>query len=454
MSGRASDQHRASNLPRSTFLIARSQSSNSPRRLLRSLGFWSLAALVVGLALGIYGFESGSPWVAGLARTLQPLGALWLNALQMAVLPLVVLQLLTAITANGDGASVGSAGRRTIILVFIMLFAAGFSAYFLTLPFISLFSVSPETVEAIRASVLVPSGVQVSQSASPTSLGDWIVNLVPSNMLEAAARGDLLQILIVTVAFGLAVNRLPEKQKKPLAGLFRAGSDAIMILIRWILVATPVGVLALVIGLAMGTGAEAVGVLGSYFLLNQGVLLFFVLLLYPLTALLGGISIRRFARAAARPQLIGMSTRSSVASMPAQIENGVEYLGFSPTTSGFVVPLLVAIFKIQTPIQNSVRVLFLAHIFGVPLSFPQFISFSFAIMVISLTTLGVPGGGVRLKTLPAYVAAGVPVEGMVLMQAIQDLADYVYTLTNTTGQLAAATILSRADRKTKGAFPE
>ncbi len=420
--------------------------SATPRRFTATLGFQSFVALAVGLTLGIYGFESGSPWVSGLARAFQPLGVLWLNALQMAVLPLVVMQLLTAISGNGNGASVAAAGKRAVGLIFLMLFVFATAAYFLSAPLVGLFSVTPETVDAIRESVLVPASVQNVAATAPTSLGDWLINLVPTNILDAAVRGDLIQVLLVTVVFGLAVNRLPEKQRKPLAHLFRAGADSIMIVIRWILVATPVGVFALVMGLALGTGTEAVGLLGFYLVMSQGVFLFFVLTLYPLAALLGGVPIRLFARAAARPQIIGLSTRSSIASMPAQIQSGQELLGFSATTSGFVVPLLVSTFKILTPIHNSVRLLFLAHIFGVSLTFTQFFTFTVAVVLISLTGLGVPNGGARFRTLPAFVAVGVPVEGLVLLQAVQDLADYVFTLTNTTGQFAAATILSRSDR--------
>jgi proton glutamate symport protein len=423
--------------------------TTTPRRFTATLGFWSLVALVAGLVLGIYGFETGSRGVAGLARAVQPLGVLWLNALQMAVVPLVVMQLLTAISGNGNGTSVGSTGKRTVALIVIMLSTLAVAGYFVAAPLVRLYSVSPEIVDAIRESVLIPSSALEAAGRAPPTLGEWVQGLVPSNALEALVRGDLIQILFVTVILGLAVNRLPEELRRPLAKVFRALSEAFLIVIRWILVATPVGVFALIIGLALGTGTGAVGLLGTYVLMANGVLLFFVFALYPVTAFLGKVSIAAFAKAAAAPQLIGLSTRSSLASMPAQIESGQRHLGFGATTSGFTVPLCVTALKIQTAFGNQLRLLFLAHIFGVTIGPAQFLTFSITILLISFTSLGIPNGGAAFRPLPAYLAVGIPVEGLVILQAVKDINDYGATMANTTGQMAAATILSRGDREPK-----
>jgi len=398
------------------------------------------------MGLGIYGFETGSSWVGWLARALQPAGVLWLNALQMAVLPLVVFQLLTAISGNGNGASLAKAGRNSLTVIVVMLVSVALVGYVLAVPAVRLFTIHPGEVEAIRASVLIPSGVQETAGGAPVSSVDFLMNLVPSNVFQALVGGNLLQILLVTVAFALAVNQLPAAQRKPLAELFRAGAASIMVVVRWILVATPIGVFALVMGLALATGTEAVELLGFFVLYDQGILLVVLLLLYPAAAFFGRVSIGRFARAAVAPQLVALSTRSSIASMPAQIQSGRENLSFGETTSGFVTPLMVAALKVQSALGNSTRVIFLAYIFGVHLTLAQMVSFTAAVLVISLATVGVPNGGGAFRTLPAYLAIGIPVEGLVLLQAVKDLRDYLATLANTTGQLAAATILSRGDR--------
>ena len=419
--------------------------STSFPRLLRSLGFWSLAALIMGLILGVYGHETGSAAVGLLARAVHPFGAIWMNALQLVVLPLVVLQLLSAVTANG-GASVGSAGVRAVVglsLVYLILMALSLG---LVSQIVGLYSVTPETVEAIRTSVSIPAGAQAAAGRAATTVGEWLVALVPTNLVEAFANGQLIQILVVTVVFGLAVNRLPDKQRGPFIGLVRTLTDAVMVVIRWILFITPLGVFALVLGLALGTGTEAASVLGTWLLMSQGIQLVFLIALYPVVSFLGRTTMATFAKAVLPVQLIALSTRSSLATIPAQIESGRDQLGFSATSAGFFVPLCVTLFKITTAIVNPIRLLFLAHIFGVALDPGQVVTFMITILLISYTAVGIPSGGAAFRTLPAYVAAGIPVEGLVILQAVKDLQDYGDTVSNATGQFAAATVLSRGDR--------
>ena len=148
-----------------------------------------MVALAAGLTLGIYGFETQSEGVAGLARAVQPLGVLWLNALQMAVVPLVVMQLLTAIAGNGNGSSVGAVGKRAVVLIVALLGALSVASFFVSAPLVSLYSASPETVEAIRASVLVPTSVLEAADRVPLTIGEWVQGLVPSNALGASC-GD------------------------------------------------------------------------------------------------------------------------------------------------------------------------------------------------------------------------------------------------------------------------
>ena len=180
--------------------------------------------------------------------------------------------------------------------------------------------------------------------------------------------------------------------------------------------------------------------------MSQGVQLAFLIALYPVVSFLGRTTIAAFGKAVLPVQLIAFSTRSSLATIPAQIESGREQLGFSATSAGFFVPLCVTLFKITTAIVNPIRLLFLAHIFGVALDPGTVVTFMITILLISYTAVGIPSGGAAFRTLPAYVAAGIPVEGLVILQAVKDLQDYGDTLANATGQFGAATVLSRGDR--------
>lgn len=415
------------------------------------LTIWTLGALVVGLGLGIYGYESGSRFVAALSRTVQPLGSLWLNALQMTVIPLVVAQILTAVAGARDATGLGRIGVRAVLLFVGLLFLFGIGAAIVGRPIIALYDVPPDIVASIRSSVVVPAAAQAAAGAGAESATDWLVGLVPSNVFAAAAEGQILPLFIFAVLFGLAVTRLPEAPRAQLGQLFSAVSETMLVLIRWILWGTPAAVFALVVGVAIESGDRMIGMLGTYVLATFAVLLIMTALFYPLAALFGRTSIADFARAAAPPQLIGLATRSSLAALPAHIESGRRHLRYSDTSVAFTVPLCVTTFKVTTPVSAVAKALFIAHVFGIALGPAQIGAFVATMVLLSFSILGVPRGGVPMRGLPAYLAIGLPIEGYIILEAVDDLIDFAQTLNNVTGHAATATLLSREDRGPRGA---
>ncbi len=412
------------------------------------LTMWTLGALIVGLGLGIYGYESGSAFVGTLSRTVQPLGTLWLNALQMTVIPLVVAQILTAIAGARETTGLGRIGASAVVLFVGLLFLFGIGAALVGRPIIALYDVAPDIVASIRSSVVVPPAAQAAAQSGGESATDWLVALVPSNIFAAAADGQILPLFIFAVLFGLAVTRLPDGPRAQLGQLFRAVSDTMLVLIRWILWGTPAGVFALVVGVAIETGDRMIGMLGAYVLATVAVLLIMTALFYPLVALFGRTSIADFARAAAPPQLIGLATRSSLAALPAHVDSGRRYLHYSDTSVGFTVPLCVTTFKVTTPVSAVAKALFIAHVFGIALGPAQIGAFVAAMVLLSFSILGVPRGGVPMRGLPAYLAIGLPIEGYIILEAVDDIVDFAQTLNNVTGHAATATLLSRGDRTT------
>jgi Na+/H+-dicarboxylate symporter len=184
----------------------------------------------------------------------------------------------------------------------------------------------------------------------------------------------------------------------------------------------------------------------AFLVINQGIQLLVVLSLYPAAAVLGGVGLWTFAKAVAPVQLVAVSTRSSLSTMPVQIESGRKHLSFGPRTTGFLVPLCVTLFKITALVSHPARLLFLAHVFGVSLSPGQVVTFLLTILLINFGALGIPRGSIPFQTLPAYAAVGIPLEGFIILQASNDLEDYPDTVANATGMFAAATALSRGDR--------
>ena len=407
--------------------------------------FATLAAVVLGLVLGMLGHRTGGGILPALTRLLQPVGALWLNALQMTVIPLVVAQILAAFTRPRAAAAVGGIGLRAMLLFIVALAVGGASAALLSRFALSFYSVSPDLAASIQQSMVVPS---IPQQSLPGTVdgADWVSALVPSNVFAAAAAGQILPLFVAAVFIGLALSRLPDASREPLGRLFHAIADTMLVLIRWILLGTPVAVFALVLAVSLEAGGEFIGVLGTYFLVMSAVMLVLTLLVYPLVVAFGRVSLRDFARAAAPAQMIGMATRSSLAALPAHVESGRRFLRYSDTTAGFTVPLCTTAFKFSTPSSGMVKALFIGHLFGVALSPGQILSFVGAMILISFSIVGLPRGGVPARGLPAYLAVGLPIEGYFLLEAVDDLIDVSQTLNNVTGHVATATVLSRADR--------
>jgi Na+/H+-dicarboxylate symporter len=171
------------------------------------------------------------------------------------------------------------------------------------------------------------------------------------------------------------------------------------------------------------------------------------LLLYPATAIFGGVPIRRFARAALAPQLIAFSSSSSIASLPALVTSAETALGLPSRTTGFVLPLAVSALKVAGPVSWPVGALFVAWFYGIDLGWRELTTVAFAAVFLAFAAPGVPRGAFIMLT-PLLIAVGLPAEGVGILIAVDALPDVFATVLNVTGDLAAAAIVGRqpADR--------
>lgn len=375
-----------------------------------------------------------------------PLGDLWLSALQMTVLPLVVVHLLAAIVGAGETESLGGLGGRALALFVGMLLVAALFTLIATPPLISAASPDADAFAELRASTPIPQAARDAAAAGTGSFGEWIGHLLPSNLFEAARRGDVLPLLLFSALLAVAIRHLPTDQRQPLSGLFASLSSAMLIIVRWLLAVTPIGVFALSFALGRTTGLEAAGMLGGLVLLQCGLMTAFTLLLYPATVLIGRVPLGAFARAVAPAQLVALSTRSSIASLPALVEGARTHLNLPQSATSFVLPLTVSLFKVNRTISSTSKLLFLAYVFNVPLSAATIATFVLTVVVLSFSSVGVPNGGSAFKTLPAYVAAGLPIEGIIIAEAVETIPDIFKTVLNVTGDMSAASILARGSR--------
>lgn len=408
----------------------------------RSPALLGLGALVVGLAAGIGVSASGSAGLQAAAVALEPIGALWVNAIRMTLVPLVVSLLVTSVSNFSDARSLGTLGARSVALFLALLAGAAVFSALVGPPLFAQLSIDPAAAATLRAQA--QAAAESGRAELPTLRG-FVVGLVPTNPLRAATDGAMLPLIVFTLLFGLATTHLSPGSRGSITGFFRAASEAMLIMVEWILRLTPIGVFALALGMGKDLGLAAAGAVGYYVVVLCAMLAVVTICLYPVVALIGRTSLAAFARAAAPAQAVAAGTRSSLASLPALIESTRRSFGDRPSLTGFVLPLAVSTFKLNTPVSDLVGPLFLAQLYGIHLSGIQIATMTLVTIAMSFSNPGIPSGGLFVVTAPVMLSAGMPLDGIGLLIAADSIPDIFATVTNVTGDLAVATIV--ADRK-------
>ncbi|MEO7084923.1 MAG: dicarboxylate/amino acid:cation symporter [Gemmatimonadaceae bacterium] len=408
-------------------------------RVLTALG----AAVGIGAAIA----ASGSTGLAHAADYLTPVGALWVNAIRMTVIPLVVALLVTGVASASDVSAIGRMGGRTLA-TFVLLIAGTAAVVVPLAP--TLFSLLP-LPQNLTARPALPAGAveAASQIATPgqgQTFARWLTSLIPSNPVAAAANGDIVALVLFTLIFALAIVQITPAAREALLGFFKSLGDAMLTIVRWVVLAAPIGVFALVLPLTAHLGAGMAGAIGIYVVAYSIGSLAVVLLLYPVVAVFGGVSIGRFARAALPAQLIAFSSSSSMASLPALVESAEEGLGLPNSVTGFVMPLAVSTFKIAGPVSWTIGALFVGWFYGIPLHAKELATVAFAAVFLAFAAPGIPRGAF-IMLAPLFSAIGLPVEGIGILIAVDALPDTFATVLNVTGDLAATTIVARAESR-------
>jgi Na+/H+-dicarboxylate symporter len=375
------------------------------------------------------------------ADAIGPIGTIWVKAISALVVPLVVALLITGIASLADASAVGRLGLR-VIVVFVSLLVAGAVLMALITPaLLTLLGVSPASARGLGA-LTTSNGTVVSTQHLTSGFWDWISALIPVNPIAAASNGALLPLVIFTVAFGVAATRLTAESRANLVGFFRAVADVMLEMVRWVLWVAPLGVFALAYALGARTGLGGANSIVSLLLLVAIACIIYICALYVVAVFVGGVPFMRFARAIAPAQIVGFSSRSSLASLPPMIESARDQLGLSSTATGFVLPLAVSTFKLGATIAIMTSTLFLARVYGVSITPAQIASIAVSAVLLSFSIPGIPGG-VLLVMVPVLGSVGIPPEGVGILLAVDVIPDMFRTATNVTADMVAAVIVSR-----------
>lgn len=407
-----------------------------------------LAALAAAIGGGALIAASGSKSLLDAADALVPVGTLWVSAIRMTVIPLVVSLLITGVASAADVGAIGRIGGRTLAVFGLLL--AGTAAIVIPLA-PSLFGLLPLPSTGVKPTL--PAGAaeaanQLSASGQNPSFSTWLTSLIPSNPIAAAANGAMVPLILFTLILAIAIARSPESTRTPLVSFARALGDAMLRIVRWVVLAAPIGVFALVLPLAAHLGGAMAGAIGVYIAAYSLSCVAVILLIYPVVAVFGRIPIGRFARAALPAQLIAFSSSSSIASLPALIESGERGLALPSRITGFVLPFAVSTFKLAAPVSWTIGALFVGWFYGIPLHARELATVAFAAVFLAFAAPGVPRGAFIMLT-PLFLAIGLPAEGIGILIAVDALPDTFATALNVTGDLAAAALVASADRQAR-----
>jgi len=372
----------------------------------------------------------------------QPIGRLWLNALQMTVVPLVLALVVVGVSAANDAAASGRIARRAIVVFALLLSAGAVFAAIVDPLLLALLPRDPVAIEKLRAAI--PAG---GSAPAPVGFGDWFAGVIPVNAIAAAAQSAMLPLVVFALFFGFALTRIEAARRERMIEFFQAIADTMIVIVRWVLWAAPLGVFALIFAVCAHAGAGVLSALGGYIAMQCVTYAAMTLLLYPVAIAFGGEAPRRWVAGLLPPQVVAASTQSSLASLPAMLESARDRLGHPRAVSALVLPMAVSLFRLTSPMQYIGAASFVAWIHGVDVPLAQLAIATALAVALSLGAVGLPGQvSFMAATMPVTSTMGLPVEPLGLLLAVDTVPDVFATVGNVTGDLTANSLVARGTR--------
>lgn len=403
-----------------------------------------LLALVVGAAFGmlsqaVFGTHPALNWTV--TNITEPFGRMWLSALIMVVIPLILSTLSTGVAALGNLREVGRLGAVSL-LCFVCLTAAsstlGITAMNVVQPGGSLSASVKEELLATYGSELQKTRELGSHSLWP----EMVVKLIPKNPVQAAASGDMLAVIVFSLFLGVGMAIAADKAQA-LSAFLDGLAHTTVAIIGLVMRVAPLGVFSLIFSVSARFGWRLLLSLSSFVLTVVLALAVFQFVFYPAVVKLFA---RRnpvdFFRRIRLVMLTAFSTSSSNATLPTTMRVAQEELGISREVAGFVLPLGATLNMNGTALFEGATVLFLAQVFGVPLSLQAQALVVLLAVVTAIGTAGVPGGSIPLLMM-VLATVGVPPEGIAVVLGVDRLLDMCRTTLNVTGDLVTASIVER-----------
>ncbi len=387
----------------------------------------TLLGVVLGVAFGYF-------W-PGVALQTDVIGALYLKLLKMLIIPLVVASIFIAITSLSSKDELKSIGLKAFA------YYLSTTALAVTLGLVVFNIIQPGAGEHI----LHAPAMDIAKKE--LSLSDFLLSFVPANIFDALGKGAILPIIFFTILFAIGALFIQETKRQTLYNFFDAVNDAMMVLAKWIIALTPIGVFSLIGVTVAKNGLEPLLQLYSYVLTVLAALAIHAVIVLPAIGYIFGRfnPYAYFLRIKEAP-LIAFSTASSSATLPVSLEVAETQGGVSKKVAGFVLPLGATINMDGTALYESIAVMFIANISGVELSLAQQLTIFLTVTFASIGAAGIPGAGLIMMTM-VLDSVGLPASSIALIIAVDRFLDMFRTAVNNWGDLLGARLIEALLRR-------
>jgi proton glutamate symport protein len=392
------------------------------KRPSRSLTRYIFLGMAVGLAIGFFAPD--------VAVELRPLSTIFIRLIKSLIAPLIFSTLVVGIAGHGDLRQVGRMGIKSLVyfeLVTTLALVVGLVAVNLVRP-------------GVGVNIHVADGVAEIISKKQT-LGDIVAHIVPQSIVQAAAEGEVLQIVVFAVLFSMGLAAVPAAKRESIVGFFDAVAETMFKVTGIVMKYAPIGVGA---AIAVTVGHRGVSVLvnlGLLILTLYGALIIFVLVVLLPIAVLTGVPLRKFFDAVKEPALIAFSTTSSEAALPKAFE-GLERLGVPRRIVSFVLPTGYSFNLDGSTLYLSLASVFVAQAAGVDMPVTTQVLMMLTLMLTSKGVAGVPRAALVILagTLASF---GLPLEGVAVILGVDEILDMGRTTINVIGNCLATVVIAR-----------
>ena len=406
--------------------------------------------IIIGMVLGVgFGFLASAVGATEfVVHWIKPFGVIFINALKLIAIPLIVASLIKGISDLQDISQLSRIGGRTLGL---FLFTT-VTAVTIGLGIVNLVNpgevVLPETREQLLAAYASDASQRIEIATAQSEQGplQFFVDMVPDNIVGAASfNGNMLQVIFFVVFFGIGLILIPPEKARPVKAFFDGVNDVVLKLIDLLMATAPYAVFALLAALVVeAPSADLFAALLTYGICVLLGLAILVLGFYPLLVqLLTGVGYGAFFRGIAPAQLLAFSTSSSAATLPVTLDRTTNHLGVAEEIASFVLPIGATVNMDGTSLHQAVAAVFVAQVFGLELDLATQLGIVVTASMASIGAAAVPSAGIVMLVI-VLGQAGIPVEGIALIFAVDRPLDMCRTIANVTGDATVAMAVAKS----------